>query len=75
MKCKCKAKPKPEVTWFRGANVVKESSKISIQTKTVEEDVYELILEIKVRDFPSSYYSLTTISVYGYVVIWYNNVV
>lgn len=75
MKCKCKAKPKPEVTWFRGANVVKESSKISIQTKTVEEDVYELILEIKVRDVPSSYYSLTTISVYGYVVIWYNNVV
>lgn len=48
MKCKCKANPKPEVTWFRGANVVKESSKISIKTKTVEEDVYELIMEIKV---------------------------
>lgn len=57
MKCKCKAKPKPEVTWFRGANVVKESSKISIKTKTVEEDVYELILEIKVSDVPSSYRS------------------
>lgn len=48
MKCKCKANPKPEVTWFRGTNVVKESSKISIKTKTVEEDVYELIMEIKV---------------------------
>lgn len=48
MKCKCKANPKPEVTWFRGTNVVKESSKISIKTKTVEEDIYELIMEIKV---------------------------
>lgn len=48
MKCKCKANPKPEVTWFRGSSVVKESSKISIRTKTVEEDVYELIMEIKV---------------------------
>lgn len=49
MKCKCKANPKPDVTWFRGTNVVKESSKISIKTKTVEEDVYELIMEIKVN--------------------------
>lgn len=48
MKCKCKANPKPEVTWYRGTNVVKESSKISITTKTVEEDIYELIMEIKV---------------------------
>lgn len=48
MKCKCKANPKPEVTWFRGTNVVKESSKISIKTKMVEEDIYELIMEIKV---------------------------
>ena len=48
MKCKCKANPKPEVTWFRGTNVVKESSKISIKTTTVEEDVYELVMEIKV---------------------------
>ncbi|XP_011700586.1 PREDICTED: muscle M-line assembly protein unc-89-like isoform X1 [Wasmannia auropunctata] len=47
MKCKCKANPKPEVTWFRGTNVVKESSKIAIKTKTVEEDIYELIMEIK----------------------------
>lgn len=49
MKCKCKAKPKPEVTWFRGATVVKESSKITIRSSGVEEDVYELTLEIKVR--------------------------
>lgn len=49
MSCKCKAKPKPNVTWFRGTNVVKESSKISIKTIDVQEDVYELILEIKVN--------------------------
>lgn len=48
MKCKCRAKPKPEVTWYRGTTVVKESSKIKIKSKDAEEDVYELILEIKV---------------------------
>ncbi|KAJ8977336.1 hypothetical protein NQ317_018618 [Molorchus minor] len=47
MKCKCKAKPKPTVTWFRGTTVVKESSKISISVADVQEDVYELSLEIK----------------------------
>lgn len=51
MKCKCRAKPKPEVTWYRGTTVVKESSKIKIKSKDAEEDVYELILEIKVRPF------------------------
>lgn len=48
MKCKCKAKPKPDVTWFRGTTVVKESSKIKIKVVDVEEDIYELSLEIKV---------------------------
>lgn len=48
MKCKCKAKPKPDVTWFRGTTVVKESSKIKINVVDVEEDIYELFLEIKV---------------------------
>lgn len=48
MKCKCRAKPKPEISWFRGTTLVKESSKISIKSKDVEEDVYELTLEIKV---------------------------
>lgn len=47
MRCKCKAKPKPEVTWFRGTTIVKESSKISINIKDVEENIYELTLEIK----------------------------
>jgi hypothetical protein len=47
MKCKCKAKPKPDVTWFRGTTVVKESSKIKIKVLDVEEDIYELSLEIK----------------------------
>lgn len=49
MKCKCKAKPKPEVTWYRGTSVVTESSKISINITDVEEDIYELTLEIKVH--------------------------
>ena len=48
MKCKCKAKPKPTVTWFRGTTVVKESSKIRLNVLDLEEDVYELTLEIKV---------------------------
>ncbi|KAF2885738.1 hypothetical protein ILUMI_20442 [Ignelater luminosus] len=47
MKCKCKAKPKPQVTWYRGTSVVTESSKISINITDVEEDIYELTLEIK----------------------------
>lgn len=47
MKCKCKAKPKPDVTWFRGTTVVKESSKIQIQIVNIEEDKYELSLEIQ----------------------------
>lgn len=49
MKCKCKAKPKPNVTWFRETNVVTESSKIKIKVLDVEEDIYELSLEIKVH--------------------------
>ena len=48
MKCKCRAKPEPEVTWFRGNTVIQQSSKISINASTVQEDVYELTLEIKV---------------------------
>lgn len=48
MKCKCKAKPKPDVTWFRGTTVVKESGKIKLNVVDKEEDVYELTLEIKV---------------------------
>lgn len=49
MKCRCKAKPAPVVTWYRGQEVVKESSKISIKSSSTEEDIYELVLEIKVR--------------------------
>lgn len=47
MKCKCKAKPKPDVTWFRGTTVVKETSKIKIKSAEAGEDTYELSLEIK----------------------------
>lgn len=48
MKCKCKANPKPVVTWYRGTNVVKESSKIKMIIINKEEDIYEMNLEIKV---------------------------
>lgn len=54
MRCKCKAKPKPDVTWFRGTTVVQESSKISMTVIDVEENVYELVLEIKVILFAIS---------------------
>lgn len=50
MKCKCKAKPEPIVTWYRGQKEIKEiTNKISIKVnkKQQEEDIYELILEIK----------------------------
>lgn len=50
MKCKCRAKPKPDITWFRTNNVIKESSKISLKCTDVQEDIYEITLELKVRD-------------------------
>lgn len=49
MKCRCKSKPEPVVTWYREKEVVKESSKIKIKSSSAEEDIYELVLEIKVR--------------------------
>lgn len=50
MKCRCKAKPAPVVTWYRGTTVVEESEKIAIKSSSTEEDIYELVLEIKVRN-------------------------
>lgn len=47
MKCVCKAKPEPEVTWYRGQNKVAETAKIAIKSKKIDEDIYELTLEIK----------------------------
>lgn len=52
MKCRCKAKPAATVTWYRGTTVVKESTKIAIKSSSTEEDIYELILEIKVSILP-----------------------
>lgn len=47
MKCRCKSKPAPVVTWYRGTDVVEESAKIAIKSSSTEEDIYELVLEIK----------------------------
>lgn len=48
MKCRCKSKPAPVVTWYREKDVVEETSRIKIKSSTTEEDIYELVLEIKV---------------------------
>lgn len=52
MKCRCKAKPAPTVTWYRGADIVKDSARFVIRSQPSqvdgEEDIYELTLEIKV---------------------------
>lgn len=50
MKCRCKSKPKPEVTWYRGQEVVTKSEKITINTSKGTEDIYELTLVIKVSN-------------------------
>lgn len=49
MKCRCKSKPAPVVTWYREKDVVQETSKIKIKSTSTEEDIYELVLEIKVK--------------------------
>ena len=48
LKCKCRAKPKASVSWFKGTMDIDQSSKISMNIKSLEDDVYELTLEIKV---------------------------
>lgn len=49
MKCKCRAKPAPTVTWFKETSQVTESSRIKMKCTSLENDTYELVLEIKVR--------------------------
>lgn len=44
MRCVCKAKPAAEVVWYKGATVIKESSKIQVKSTVLEEDTYELVL-------------------------------
>ena len=51
MKCKCRAKPAPVVTWYKDTTQVKESARIKFKTVPMENDTYELVMEIKV--FPS----------------------
>jgi len=48
MRCRCRANPKPEVTWYRGTTKVSVSSRIKMKIVDVEEDVYDLFLEIQV---------------------------
>jgi hypothetical protein len=50
MKCKCRAKPKPSVAWFKGTTTVTETSKIKIVCVDLGEDIYELSMEITVRN-------------------------
>lgn len=50
MKCKCRAKPAPVVTWFKESTQVTESSRFKMKCTAIESDVYELVLEIKVRN-------------------------
>ena len=48
MKCKCQAKPAPVVTWFKDQTQVKESSRIKMKCTPLDNDFYELVLELKV---------------------------
>merc|ERR1712071_688717 len=47
MKCKCQAKPAPVVTWFKDQTQVKESSRIKMKCTPLDNDFYELVLELK----------------------------
>jgi len=47
MRCRCKANPEPQVTWFRGATQLSASGRLTMKSVKVDEDVYDLILEIK----------------------------
>ncbi|KXJ80778.1 hypothetical protein RP20_CCG023458 [Aedes albopictus] len=47
MKCRCRSKPKPTVKWMRKKQEVKSSNKVALEVKTVDEDTYELTLNIK----------------------------
>lgn len=48
MKCKCQAKPAPVATWFKDQTQVKESSQIKMKCTPLDNDFYELVLELKV---------------------------
>lgn len=61
MLCRCKSKPAPVVTWFREKDVVKETSKIKIKSSSTEEDIYELVLEIKVSKCSTLFYAFLAI--------------
>lgn len=49
MKCKCRAKPAPVVTWFKDSTQVSESARFKMKCTSLEGDIYELVLQIKVN--------------------------
>ncbi|CAH1785273.1 unnamed protein product [Owenia fusiformis] len=47
MSCQVEAKPKPDVTWFKGTDLVKSGGRVTIKADNAGTDIYTLILEIK----------------------------
>ncbi|XP_023314711.1 muscle M-line assembly protein unc-89-like isoform X1 [Trichogramma pretiosum] len=47
LKVKIRAKPKPDITWFRGKDAIKESAKVSFSCVSEQEDIYEVRLDLK----------------------------
>ena len=56
MKFKVRAKPKAEMQWFKGSQKIKEGSKFAVKYNTLDNDEYEIMLEISV----STVYNLNT---------------
>ena len=50
MKFKVKSKPKAEMQWYKGNHKIKEGTKYRSKYIVLENDAYEILLEIVVRD-------------------------
>ena len=48
MKFKVRAKPKAEMQWFKGSQKIKEGAKFAVKYNTLDNDEYEIMLEISV---------------------------
>ena len=62
MKCKCRAKPAPVVTWFKDVTQVQESSRFKFKCTALENDTYELVLDVKVSHNFLQFYSQIELS-------------